>query len=102
MSNVTQIISGRNKTILRKEAQMPQEQATTTCNCRKKEECPLKGACLSEGVIYQAVVTTPNNRTKTYVGLTTTNLKTRWRNHQTSFNNTKGENIIHLGTEEQK
>lgn len=96
MPNVTQIISGHNKTILRKAPQAPQEQATTTCNCRKKEECPLKGACLSEGVIYQATVTSPNNRTETYVGLTATSFKTRWRNHQTSFNNEKGKNSTEL------
>lgn len=36
---------------------MPQDQATKTCNCTKKDECPLKGTCLSEGVIYQATVT---------------------------------------------
>ena len=41
MPNVTQIISGHNKTILRKAAQTPQQdQAAKTCNCRKKEECP--------------------------------------------------------------
>ena len=57
MPNVTQIISGHNKTILRKAEQTPQDQATKTCNCRKKDECPLKGTCLSEGVIYQATVT---------------------------------------------
>jgi len=56
----------------------------------------LKGACLLEGVIYQAVVTTPNNRAETYVGLTATNFKTRWRNHHTSFNNKKSKNSTEL------
>ena len=98
MPNVTQIISGHNKTILRKAPQAPQEQATTTCNCRKKAECPLKGACLSEGVIYQATVTSPNNRTETYVGLTTTSFKRRWRNHQMSFNNEKGTVLNSVNT----
>ena len=96
MPNVTQIISGHNKTILRKAAQTPQDQATKTCNCRKKDECPLKGTCLSEGVIYQATVTSLNNRTETYVGLTATNFKARWRNHQTSFNNGKSKNSTEL------
>ena len=96
MPNVTQIISGHNKTILRRAAQTPQDQAIKTCNCRKKEDCPLKGTCLSEGVIYQATVTSPNNCTATYVGLTATNFKTRWRNHQTSFNNVKCKNSTEL------
>ena len=96
MPNVTQIISGHNKTTLRKAAQTPQDQATKTCNCRKKDECPLKGTCLSEGIIYQATVTSLNNRTETYVGLTSTNFKARWRNHQTSFNNEKSKNSTEL------
>ena len=96
MPNVTQIISGHNKTILRKAAQTPQDQATKTCNCRKKDECPLKGTWLSEGVIYRATVTSLNNRTETYVGLTATNFKARWRNHQTSFNNEKSKNSTEL------
>ena len=85
-----------NKTILRKAAQTPQDQATKTCNCRKKEECPLKGTCPSEGVIYQATATSPNNCIETYIGLTATNFKARWRNHQTSFNNEKSKNSTEL------
>ena len=96
MPNVTQIIPGHNKTILRKAAQTPQDQATKTCNCRKKDECPLKGTCLSEGVIYQATVTSLNNRSETYVGLTATNFKARWINHQTSFNNEISKNSTEL------
>jgi len=96
MPNVTQIISGHNKTSQRKAAQTPQDQAPKTCNCRKKEECPLKGTCLSEGMIYQATVTSPNNRTETYLGVTATNFKTRWRNHQTSFKNENSKNSTEL------
>ena len=35
-------------------------------------------------VVYQAAITTAGN-SETYVGLTTTEFKTRWRNHQMSF-----------------
>ena len=54
--HVTQIICGHNKTILRRAAQTPQDQATKTC--------PLKGTCLSKGMIYQGMVMSPNNCTE--------------------------------------
>ena len=85
MANVRQVIDGHNKTILKKAAQTPQDQANKTCNCRKRDEWPLKGTCLSKDIIYQATVTSSNNKSETYVGLTATEFKTRWRNHQTSF-----------------
>ena len=89
MANVRQVIDGHNKTILKKAAQTPQDQANKTCNCRKRDECLLKGTCLSKDIINQATVMSSNNKSETYVGLTATEFKTRWRNHQTSFKNEK-------------
>jgi len=86
MPNVQQIITGHNQTVLKISAQLAQDQAGMTCNCRKKDQCPLEGNCLSKGIIYQAKVTSMN-RTKTYVGLTATEFKARFRNHQVSFKN---------------
>ena len=54
------------------------------CNCREPNKCPLKGECLVKEVVYQATVITAES-TETYVGLTATEFKTRWRNHQMSF-----------------
>ena len=58
MPNVKQIIDGHNKNILKKAAQPQQDTTTKTCNCRKADECPLKGECLLKEVVYQAKVTT--------------------------------------------
>ena len=95
MPNVQQIINGRNKTVLKNSAQPTQDQAGRTCNCRKKDECPLEGNCLSKGIVYQAKVTS-ESKTKTYVGLTATEFKARFRNHQVSFNNEKRKNDTEL------
>ena len=38
----------------------------TTCNCWKKEDCPLPGKCTTNNVIYEAKVSTTNCN-KTYI-----------------------------------
>ena len=91
MLNVQQFIKGHNQTILRNSAQPTQDQAERACNCRKKEECPLEGNCLSKGIVYQAQVMSAS-KTETYVGLTATEFKARFRNHQVSFNNETRKN----------
>ena len=65
------------------------------CNCREPDKCPLKGQCLVKDVVYQATVTTAES-TETYVGLTTTEFKTRWRNHQMSFKHESKKNDTEL------
>ena len=95
MPNVQQIIKGHNQTILRNSAQPTQGQAERVYNCRKKEECPLEGNCLSKGIVYQAQVTSAS-KTETYVGLTATEFKARFRNHQVSFNNETRKNDTEL------
>lgn len=97
MPNVKQIIDGHNKTTLKKdiEAQNTETNNRKTCNCRKKDECPLEGACLTTDIIYQATVNTTDT-TQTYIGLTATEFKTRWRNHQMSFKHQKRKNETEL------
>ena len=95
MPNVQQIIKGHNQTVLRNSAQPTQDQAERACNCRKKDECPLQGNCLSKGIVYQAQVTSAS-KTETYVGLTATEFKARFRNHQVSFNNETHKNDTEL------
>ena len=94
MPNMKQIIDGHNKAILKTAAQ-PDQQTTKMCNCRKKDECPLKGECLKKEIVYQATVTTREN-SETYVGLTATEFKTRWRNHQMSFKREEKRNDTEL------
>ena len=86
-----------NSKVIREEEK--NEKQEKTCNCRKKEECPLKGQCLLENVVYQATLTPlPNpdddqppdppslTQPETYVGLASTTFKARYANHKTSFN----------------
>ena len=82
--NIKQIIDGHNKKILRQNTPFEEKITPKPCNCRKANNCPLKGECLVNEVVYQATITTAEG-TETYVGLTATEFKTRWRNHQMSF-----------------
>ena len=50
MPNLKAKINGHNKTIL--ENTLPPK--TKLCNCLKKENCPMRGACLTENVLYYA------------------------------------------------
>ena len=83
----------------KKNAQNPEEnQPQKMCNCRNEKECPLEGECLQNEIVYQATVTTRGvtGTTETYVGLTATDFKTRWRNHQMSFKHEKRRNDTEL------
>ena len=72
MPNMQTIITSHNKAVL---AKTNKSESTTTqkkkCNCRKKDNCPLSGKCLTGSVVYQATVTKEDgSATETYVGLT--------------------------------
>ena len=74
----------------------PQQTAPTKpCNCKVPDKCPLKGQCLVKEVVYQATITTAES-TETYVGLTATEFKTRWRNHQMSCKSESKKNDTEL------
>ena len=93
--NIKQIIDGHNKTILSQNMPPPQQTPTKLCNCRAPDKCPLKGQCLVKEVVYQATLTTAES-TETYVVLTATEFKTRWRNHQMSFKTESKKNDTEL------
>ena len=59
-----------------------------TCNCRSKNSCPLKNKCLIKNVIYKATVVL-NKETNEYIGSTGKTFKSRWYNHNHSFNTYK-------------
>ena len=65
------------------------------CNCQVKSDCPMNNNCLTDNVIYQATVTT-NHSSDTYIGLTETSFKTRYRNHTMSFRHSKYRNQTEL------
>ena len=57
-----------------------------TCNCRKKEECPMEGNCLASCLVYKAEVKTSDDK-KVYYGSCSGSFKERFSNHKTSFSN---------------
>ena len=81
MTNIQQIIKSHNTEVLKKATQTPQEK---TCNCRQPENCPLRGNCLADDVIYQATVISDEN-TVSYIGLASGEFKKRYNNHTKSF-----------------
>ena len=93
MPNVKSIISSHNKKTISNAAQ-PNQEEQQHCNCRKKEQCPLKGNCQQKNVIYQATVTTDTAK-ETYVGLAS-NFKERYSNHKTSFRHQTKRNETEL------
>ena len=83
MQNMGCIISNHNKRL----SSNQEPDATPPCNCRKYI-CPLDGKCRSSAIIYKAKVETADARTsKEYIGMTETDFKTRFYNHETSFRN---------------
>ena len=85
MPNIKTIISSHNKKLLSdyNQSQNLTQTLDKECNCRKKDQCPLEGKCLTPNVVYQATVKTETS-TDSYVGLAT-NFKERYRNHTASF-----------------
>ena len=94
MNNMASIISGHNAKILNSNTE--ENNGGKECNCRKRDECPLNGACLTESIIYKASVSAKNLPTKYYYGVTEGDFKTRWRNHKTSFTNANYKNVTEL------
>ena len=85
-------INRHNKKILNKHNKPTNNNANNTrqCNCRKPNECPTEGKCLTKSVVYKAeVTTTDDNTTATYIGVTADEFKPRYRNHVKSFRNKK-------------
>ena len=86
MPNMARIIKSHNAKILNPP---PPPQSVRSCNCRKPgdnfENCPLKGNCLVEAVIYKATVTAPSKPVVSYIGSTEPPFKKRYDRHNTSF-----------------
>ena len=77
MGNMTNVIRRHSSKIQKPTATTPEKK----CNCRKKDDCPLDGACLTNNLVYKAVVTAAGHGNKEYIGMTEHELKTRFNNH---------------------
>ena len=90
LPNVGNIIDGHNKKTRESNSKKEmQEHQLKTCNCRKANQCPLNGKCLTKSVIYKASVTTRdgNEEARTYIGFTKNEFKERFNGHKHSFSN---------------
>ena len=76
------ILAKNNAKVLK--SQIAPAPDNSKCNCRKKNECPLPGKCLTPAVIYQAQVDTHQSK-ETYIGLTANSFKQRYSGHKSSF-----------------
>ena len=83
MPNMKQILSMHNSKVRYQEVEQP----PPGCNCRGGVAvCPLQGACLTEGVIYEAQVTRLDNHTSEfYTGVTAGTFKRRYYGHSYDF-----------------
>ena len=91
MDNMATIIKAHNNTIMNKDNNKPPD----TCNCRKKDECPLPGKCTTQNVIYEAKMKIPTEE-RTYIGLTASSFKTRYTSHKASFTHREKSNHTEL------
>ena len=89
MPNIKVAISSKNSKINNINTD---DENIALCNCRVKADCLFNGICQSKGVVYQAKVLAQGT-TKSYVGFTEGEFKTRYRNHLTSFNSASKKDL---------
>ena len=78
-------IGGHNKKIL--ETTLPPE--AELCNSLRQENCPMKGACLTENVLYYSKISCGDGKYKREMYkeiYQTTAFQIRYANHKKSFN----------------
>ena len=98
MPNVKTIINAHNRKILRQETE-PNEKRT--CNCSKKENCPLSNKCLSTNIVYEAKISCDDEdyKERSYFGISEGAFKLRYANHKKSFTHEKYKNETELSKE---
>ena len=92
ISNISFKNHNNRRTNAKDEPDQRREEDKKDCNCRYKQDCPLDGNCLTESVVYQAVVQNNwSDNTKTYIGVTEGTFKQRFYGHTSSFKHEKQE-----------
>ena len=82
MPNIASKIKNHNNKIMKENS----KKLDDSCNCRNQESCPMKGRnCRKANVIYEANIIT-DVETKTYIGLSSNELKKRIASHYTTIN----------------
>ena len=82
MPSMATYITRHNAKILKK----GEKSKLSSCNCQKSKvgECPIPGACNTEGVVYHATVKNNIEKKENYVGLAR-NFKESYRKHKTNL-----------------
>ena len=93
MPSMATYISRHNAKILKNE----EKSKPPSCNCQKSKvgECPIPGACNTDGVVYQATVKNNKGKKENYIGLAQ-NFKKRYSKHKTNLTEKKEEGSITL------
>ena len=78
--NVTSIIKSHSKKLINASIKN-----TLSCNCRKKQECPLDEKSRAENIIYKSVALVDSYRNKIYFGIAEGNFKQRFYNRRMSL-----------------
>lgn len=86
------VIQSHNQKLLSKNTKPSDKK---TCNCRKKELCPLQGNCLNS-IVYRATLKCDGKEMK-YIGCSA-NFKKRYTAHKSSFRNSNNQNATTLST----
>ena len=102
MPNRKTKIHKHNKNTLEKAQQKHPD--TQLCNCTNKKQCPLKGQCLTESIVYEANITTniPGYKEKVYLGVSEATFKVRYGNHKKQFTKQRHKNDTELSKEHWK
>ena len=92
--NMGTIIKQHNRKVLAS-ANKPPPIAQKMCNCKVPQNCPLKGRCLEQTVVYRASGTDAQG-SFCYVGSTEGPFKTRFYGHSSDFRNPRKKNSTTL------
>ena len=96
MPNFKTIIASHNSKLLEKHRNQGKvHQHIKSCSCSNKTKCPLENKCMEKSLVYEATISTSTGPFK-YIGISESNFKIRYNNHQNSFRNRKYQNITEL------
>ena len=90
------IIASHNSKLLEKHRNQGKvHQHIKSCSCSNKTTCPLENKCMEKSLLYDSTISTSTGPFK-YIGISESNFKIRYNNHQNSFRNRKYQNITEL------
>ena len=93
MPHFKTITASHNSKLLEKHRNQGKvHQHIKSCSCSNKTTCPLENKCMEKSLVYETTSTGPFK----YIGISESNFKIRYNNHQNSFRNRKYQNIAEL------